>query len=80
MFYFQVIKLLTDQGLLYFKKPQNNNLQAKLLIARLRSRSIYTIYLDILFIAKKKKLKGKPVIFDFTWKHTIPLSYLLDRG
>ena len=54
MFYFQVIKLLTDQGLLYFKKPQNNNLQAKLLIAHLRSRSIYTIYLDILFIAKKK--------------------------
>ena len=78
MFYFQVIKFLTDQGL-YFIKPQNNNLQAKLLIARLRSRSIYTIYLDILFIAKKK-LKGKPVIFDFTWKHTIPLSYLLDRG
>ena len=65
MLYFQVIKLLTDQGLLYFIKPQNNNLQAKLLIARLRSRSIYTIYLDILFIAKKK-LKGKPVIFDFT--------------
>ena len=64
MFYFQVIKFLTDQGL-YFIKPQNNNLQAKLLIARLRSRSIYTIYLDILFIAKKK-LKGKPVIFDFT--------------
>ena len=54
MFYFQVIKLLTDQGLLYFIKPQNNNLQAKLLIAHLRSRSIYTIYLDILFIAKKK--------------------------
>ena len=53
MFYFQVIKFLTDQGL-YFIKPQNNNLQAKLLIARLRSRSIYTIYLDILFIAKKK--------------------------
>ena len=53
MFYFQVIKFLTDQGL-YFLKPQNNNLQAKLLIARLRSRSIYTIYLDILFIAKKK--------------------------
>ena len=53
MFYFQVIKLLTDQGLLYFEKPQNNNLQAKLLIAHLRSRSIYTIYLDILFIAKK---------------------------
>ena len=53
MFYFQVIKLLTDQGLLYFIKPQNNNLQAKLLIAHLRSRSIYTIYLDILFIAKK---------------------------
>ena len=52
MFYFQVIKFLTDQGL-YFIKPQNNNLQAKLLIARLRSRSIYTIYLDILFIAKK---------------------------
>ena len=64
MFYFQVIKFLTDQGL-YFLKPQNNNLQAKLLIAHLRSRSIYTIYLDILFIAKKK-LKGKPVIFDFT--------------
>ena len=65
MFYFQVIKFLTDQGL-YFIKPQNNNLQAKLLIAHLRSRSIYyTIYLDILFIAKKK-LKGKPVIFDFT--------------
>ena len=53
MFYFQVIKFLTDQGL-YFIKPQNNNLQAKLLIAHLRSRSIYTIYLDILFIAKKK--------------------------